>query len=77
MISDRTRGNDLRLHHGTFTLDFRKIFFVERVVEHWNRLSRDAVGLPSLEVSEKCVDVALRDMVKWQDSVGQDDGWTW
>lgn len=50
---------------------------MERAVKHWNRLSREAVELPSLEVSEKYVGVALKDMVKRQDSVNQDDGWTW
>lgn len=70
------RGNGLRLHQRTFTLDFGKNFMV-RAVKHWNRLSREVVELPSLEVSKKCVGMALKDMVKQQDSVGQDDGWAW
>lgn len=58
------RGNGLKLHHGSFRLDIRKNLS-EGVIRHWNRLPREEVKLPSLEVFIKGVDVALSDMVLW------------
>ncbi|KGL91499.1 hypothetical protein N301_16581, partial [Charadrius vociferus] len=55
--------NGFKLQDGDFRLDIRKKFFTLRVVRHWNRLSREAVDAPSLEVFKARLDGALSNLV--------------
>jgi len=57
--SDRTRGNRHKLKHRKFRLDMRKNFLTLRVTEHWNRLPRDIMESPSLEIFKTRLDKVL------------------
>ncbi|KGM00222.1 hypothetical protein N301_13224, partial [Charadrius vociferus] len=55
--------NGFKLEEGRFRLDIMKKFFTMRVMRHWNRLPREAVDTPSLEVFKARLDGALHSLV--------------
>jgi len=57
--SNRTRGNRHKVKNRKFNLNMRKNFFTLSVTEHWNRLPREVVESPSLEIFKTCLDKVL------------------
>ncbi|KFQ80350.1 hypothetical protein N335_13895, partial [Phaethon lepturus] len=55
--------NGFKLEESKFRLDMRNKFFTMRVVRHWNRLRREAVDAPLLEVFEVRLHGALSNLV--------------
>ena len=51
------------LKESRFRLDVRMKFFTMRVVRHWNRLPREAVDAPSMELFKARLDGVLSNLV--------------
>ncbi|KFV79318.1 hypothetical protein N308_13043, partial [Struthio camelus australis] len=52
-----------KLKHSKFCLNRRKNFFPVRVTKHWNRLPREAVEPPSLQILKTHLDTILGSML--------------
>ncbi|KFQ22202.1 hypothetical protein N332_12606, partial [Mesitornis unicolor] len=55
--------NGFKLKEGRFRLDIRKKFFTVKMVRHWNRLPREVVDAPYLEVFKARLDKSLGNLV--------------
>ncbi|KFV74834.1 hypothetical protein N308_06978, partial [Struthio camelus australis] len=55
--------NGHKLKHRKFHLNLRKNFFPVRVPEPWNRLPREVVESPSLEIFKTRLDAILGNML--------------
>ena len=61
--SDRIKGNVFKLEEGKINLNVRMKVCTQRAVRHWNKLPREVVDAPSLEVYKARLDGALGSLV--------------
>ena len=57
VCGNRTKGNGHKLEHRKFHTNMQNNFFVLKVTEQWNGLSREVVESPSLEILKTRLDL--------------------
>lgn len=55
--------NDFKPEESRFTQDIRKKFFTKTMVRYWNRLPKEVVYVPSLELPKVMFDVTLTSLI--------------
>ena len=63
VCSNRIRTNGLKNEHGKFHTNMQKNFFTVRVMELWDRLSREVAESPSIKIYKTCLDANLCDLL--------------
>ena len=66
----QARGNGRQLEHGQFRTCVRRNFFTVRMTELWNRLPREAVASPCLEIFQSRMDAHLCSLLQAARSAG-------
>ena len=57
--SDRARSNGQKMEPRKFHINMQKNFLTVKVTEHWNRLPREVLESPSLEIFNTHLDTHL------------------
>ena len=76
VLSDKIRDKRHKLKHREFPLNIRKHLFTVRVMKQWNRLPREFVESPSLEIHKKHLNMILGNWLQvalFEQGVGLDD----
>jgi len=60
---DGTRSNGLKLIQRMFHNNMWKNFFMVKMTEHWNRLSRESMESPSMEIFKTYIHAYLCDLL--------------
>lgn len=64
VLCDRMSSNGYKLKHQKIHLNKRRNLFPWKVAEHWNRLPREVLGSPSLEIFQTHLDIFLCHLLK-------------